>query len=48
MTQVRREPVLDEKGEPKYDENNEEVVTLIPCRRVGNVKEPNNNAGNWE
>lgn len=48
VTQVRREPVLDEKGEPKYDENNEEVVTLIPCRRVGNVKEPNNNAGNWE
>lgn len=48
VTQVRREPVLDEKGEPKYDENNEEIVTLIPCRRVGNVKEPNNNAGNWE
>lgn len=48
VTQVRREPVLDEKGEPKYDENNEEVVVLIPCRRVGNVKEPNNNAGNWE
>jgi hypothetical protein len=48
VTQVRRQPVLDEKGEPKYDENNEEVVILIPCRRVGNVKEPNNNAGNWE
>ena len=48
VTQVRRVPVLDEKGEPKYDENNEEIVVLIPCRRVGNVKEPNNNAGNWE
>ena len=48
VTQIRREPVLDEKGEPKFDENNEEVVKLIPCRRVGNVKEPNNNAGNWE
>lgn len=48
VTQVRREQVLDEKGEPKYDENNEEIVKLIPCRRVGNVKEPNNNAGNWE
>ncbi|MBO5807160.1 MAG: hypothetical protein J6Q98_03080 [Bacteroidaceae bacterium] len=48
VTQVRREPVLDEKGEPKFDENNEEVVNIIPCRRVGNVKEPNNNAGNWE
>lgn len=48
VTQVRREPILDAKGEPKYDENNEEVVKLIPCRRVGNVKEPNNNAGNWE
>jgi hypothetical protein len=48
VTQVRREPILDAKGEPQYDENNEEVVKLIPCRRVGNVKEPNNNAGNWE
>ena len=48
VTQVRREPVLDEKGEPKFDENNEEVVNIIPCRRVGSVKEPNNNAGNWE
>lgn len=48
VTQVRREQVLDEKGEPKYDENDEEIVKLIPCRRVGNVKEPNNNAGNWE
>ena len=47
-TQVRREPVLDKDGKPKFDENEEEVVKLIPCRRVGNVKESNNNAGNWE
>ena len=47
-TQVRRESVLDENGKPKFDENEEEVVKLIPCRRVGNVKESNNNAGNWE
>ena len=42
----------DEQGEVEeeyeFDENNEEVVNIIPCRRVGNVKEPNNNAGNWE
>ena len=48
VTQVRREPVLNEKGEPTYDENDEEVVKIIPCRRVGSVKEANNNAGNWE
>ena len=48
VTQVRREPVLDENGEPRYDEDNKEIVKIIPCRRVGNVKEPNNNAGNWE
>ena len=47
-TQVRREPVLDKDGKPKFDENEEEIVKLIPCRRVGNVKESNNNAGNWE
>lgn len=48
VTQVRREPVLNEKGEPTYDENDEEIVKIIPCRRVGSVKEANNNAGNWE
>ncbi len=48
VTQVRREPILNEKGEPTYDENDEEVVKIIPCRRVGSVKEANNNAGNWE
>lgn len=48
VTQVRREPVLDENGEPRYDENDEEIVRIIPCRRVGSVKEANNNAGNWE
>lgn len=48
VTQVRREPVLNSKGEPQYDENNEEIVKIIPCRRVGSVKEANNNAGNWE
>lgn len=48
ITQIRREPVLDENGEPRYDEDNQEIVKIIPCRRVGNVKEPNNNAGNWE
>ena len=48
VTQVRREPVLNEKGEPMYDEYDEEIVKIIPCRRVGSVKEANNNAGNWE
>lgn len=48
VTQVRREPILNSKGEPMYDENNEEIVKIIPCRRVGSVKEANNNAGNWE
>ncbi len=48
VTQVRREPVLNEKGEPMYDEYDEEIVRIIPCRRVGSVKEANNNAGNWE
>lgn len=48
VTQVRREPVLNEKGEPTYDEYDEEIVKIIPCRRVGSVKEANNNAGNWE
>lgn len=48
VTQVRREPVLNAKGEPTFDENEEEVVNIIPCRRVGSVKESNNNAGNWE
>lgn len=48
VTQVRREPVLNEEGEPMYDEYDEEIVKIIPCRRVGNIKEPNNNAGNWE
>ena len=48
VTQVRREPVLDAKGEPMFDENDEEIVKIIPCRRVGSVKEANNNAGNWE
>ena len=48
VTQVRREPVLNANGEPQYDENNEEIVKIIPCRRVGSVKEANNNAGNWE
>ncbi len=48
VTQVRREPVLNSMGEPMYDENNEEIVNIIPCRRVGSVKEANNNAGNWE
>ena len=47
-TQVRREPVLNEKGEPMFDEYDEEIVKIIPCRRVGSVKEANNNAGNWE
>lgn len=48
VTQVRREPVLNEKGEPMFDEYDEEIVKIIPCRRVGSVKEANNNAGNWE
>ena len=48
VTQVRREPVLNAAGEPMYDENDEEIVKIIPCRRVGSVKEANNNAGNWE
>ena len=48
VTQVRREPVLNAAGEPTYDENDEEIVKIIPCRRVGSVKEANNNAGNWE
>lgn len=48
VTQVRREPVLNEKGEPMFDEYDEEIVRIIPCRRVGSVKEANNNAGNWE
>ena len=48
VTQVRREPILNADGEPQYDENNEEIVKIIPCRRVGSVKEANNNAGNWE
>lgn len=48
VTQVRREPVLNSKGEPMYDEYDEEIVNLIPCRRVGSVQEANNNAGNWE
>ena len=48
VTQVRREPVLNEKGEPMYDEYDEEIVKIIPCRRVGSVKEANNNAGNWD
>lgn len=48
VTQVRREPVLNAEGEPMYDENDEEIVKIIPCRRVGNIKEANNNAGNWE
>ena len=48
VTQVRREPILNADGEPQYDENNEEIVKIIPCRRVGSVKEANNHAGNWE
>ena len=48
VTQVRREPILNADGEPQYDENNEEIVKIIPCRRVGSVKEADNNAGNWE
>lgn len=48
VTQVRREPVLNAAGEPMYDEYDEEIVKIIPCRRVGSVKEANNNAGNWE
>ena len=48
VTQVRREPILNADGDPQYDENNEEIVKIIPCRRVGSVKEANNNAGNWE
>lgn len=48
VTQVRREPVLNAQGEPMYDEYDEEIVKIIPCRRVGSVKEANNNAGNWE
>lgn len=48
VTQIRREPVLNAEGEPMYDENNEEIVKIIPCRRVGSIKEANNNAGNWE
>jgi hypothetical protein len=31
-----------------FDEYDEEIVRIIPCRRVGSVKEANNNAGNWE
>ena len=48
VTQVRREPVLNAAGEPMFDEYDEEIVKIIPCRRVGSVKEANNNAGNWE
>ena len=48
VTQVRREPVLNEKGEPMFDEYDEEIVRIIAERRVGSVKEANNNAGNWE
>ena len=48
VTQVRRAPVLTENGERTYDDYDEEIVKIIPCRRVGSVKEANNNAGNWE
>lgn len=46
--EVRRIPILDENGEQKRYADGTNVEELIPCRIVGNHKESNNNAGNWQ
>ena len=46
--EVRRIPKKDENGEQMKYADGTNVETLIPCRIVGNCKENNNNAGNWQ